>query len=178
MKATWMRGLLLAAVALLGCGRSHAQTGPALTPAAIDRQIQEAWQAQHIQPSPPVDDARFLRRAYLDILGTVPPPNVVTAFLADQSPDKRAKLVDTLLDNPRYANHWTDYWDYTLMGPVKNGLQVNRYAFRQWLREQFLQNTPWNKFVTELITARGETLLNGDLARGISMTETRKGASP
>src|SRR5690349_2941814 len=95
---------LLAAAALLGAGGAQAQTKPALSPAWIDHLIRLEWHKQNIQPAPPVDDPRYLRRAYLDILGTIPPPEAVTAFLANKSPNKRAKLVETLLDDPRYAN--------------------------------------------------------------------------
>ncbi|HZT40674.1 MAG TPA: DUF1549 and DUF1553 domain-containing protein [Chthonomonadaceae bacterium] len=179
MKWRYVGVWLLAATALLGMSRAQAQTRPALSPAWIDHLIRLEWHKQNIQPAPPVDDARFLRRAYLDILGTIPPPDVVTAFLADKSPNKRAKLIDTLLDDPRYANHWTDYWDNTLMGQKIGGQLVDRSAFREWLRQQFLQNTPWNKFVYNLISASGQNSTGGTYAkaRGLMMpAETMQGA--
>lgn len=171
-------GLLLV-TALLGGSRAQAQTKPALSPAWIDHLIRLEWHKQHIQPAPPADDARFLRRAYLDILGTIPPPEAVTAFLADKSSNKRARLIATLLDDPRYANHWTDYWDYTLMGQKVGGQLVDRSAFRQWLRQQFLQNTPWNKFVYDLITASGQNSTGGTYAKaqGLMQADTTQGTA-
>src|SRR5260370_36981876 len=64
------------------------------TRAAVDRTIEAAWRKQRVQPAPPVDDARFLRRIYLDLWGAVPPPAAVSAFAADRTPDKRARAVD------------------------------------------------------------------------------------
>jgi hypothetical protein len=93
---------------------------------------------------------------YVDIVGTVPPADVTNKFLADPSPDKRAKMVDTLLASPEYAQHWMNYWDDVLMGSAKpNGL-TDRIAFRHWLRGRFAQNASWDRIVTDLVTATGE----------------------
>jgi hypothetical protein len=152
---------------LLGASRLSAQpqAAPALTPAAIDHRIRLEWKHNNIIPAPPVDDAQFLRRLYLDVIGTIPPPEAVTAFLADKSPDKRAHALDTLLADPRYADHWTDYWDNILMGRQARGQVIDRTAFRQWLHTQFEQNKPWNRFVYDLITASGLNSVGGSYAR-------------
>lgn len=124
--------------------------------AKVDRLIEAAWKQQNIQPSAKVDDARYLRRIYLDIVGTIPSEQVVKDFLSDQSPDKRARAVDALLNDPRYVDHWTTYWDSVLMGKPAFSPVVDRQEFRRWLHAQFDQNTPWNTFVTRLITASGQ----------------------
>jgi hypothetical protein len=83
---------------------------------AIDAALREAWQREGLTPAPRADDATFLRRAYLDIAGTIPPADTMTAFVASSEPDKRKKAVDALLASPDYAEHWMNYWDDVLMG--------------------------------------------------------------
>src|SRR5437764_9819742 len=87
-----------------------------LSPAAVDNMIRAEWKKASIVPAPPVDDARFLRRIYLDITGTIPTEETVRAFLVDKSPIKRANAIDTLLGSDKYAGFWTSYWDQTPMG--------------------------------------------------------------
>ena len=121
----------------------------------VDSQLQAAWEAKKIVPAPDVDDARFLRRAYLDLVGTLPPPEKVTAFLADANKSKRESLIDELLKHPHYARRWANYWDAVLIGRVTEAAVMDRSGFRQWLEEQFATNAPWNKIVYELLTAEG-----------------------
>lgn len=134
---------------------------PALGAASIDAAIRAEWQKQGVVAAPRVDDARFLRRAWIDIVGTLPPADTVTAFLADASPDKRAKAVDALLASPRYAEHWAAFWDDVLMGQVVRDPAVDRAAFRVWLRDKFAANAPWNTVVYDLITATGKNSEGG-----------------
>jgi hypothetical protein len=133
---------------------------PTFGPAAIDAAIRAAWQKEGIVPAGPVDDAGFLRRAWLDIGGTLPPPGAVAAFLADPAPDKRAKAIEALLASPHYADRWTDAWDEVLVGQARSPL-VDRGAFRRWLHARFEANTPWNKLVYELLTATGRNSVGG-----------------
>src|SRR5262249_9643087 len=91
----------------------------------------------------------------IDVTGTLPTPERVKAFLDDPSTDKRARLVDELLASPRYADHWADYWDDVLMGPLAKARGVDRKEFRQWLHDQFERNAPWNELSPSLITASG-----------------------
>lgn len=139
-----------------------------LSPAGIDSMVQAEWKLQGVVPAAPVDDARFLRRIYIDIVGTIPPAQVVSDFLADRSPDKRAKAVEALLDSPRYAENWTNYWNHLLMaGRAENVRFVDRAAFRQWLYGEFDHNVPWNKFVYDLITASGQNSAGGPGGRAM-----------
>ncbi len=133
---------------------------PSFGPAAIDAAVRAAWQEAGITPAGRVDDAGFLRRAWLDIAGTLPPPEVVAAFLADAAPDKRARAVDALLESPRYADRWTDAWYDILMGPVRSPA-VDHGAFRRWLHAQFAANTPWDKLAYSLLTATGRNSVGG-----------------
>src|SRR5258707_511583 len=66
-------------------------------PSSIDTMIKAEWKKGGIVPAPPTDDARFLRRVYLDVTGTIPPPDAVQVFLSYKSPNRREKAIDTLL---------------------------------------------------------------------------------
>jgi hypothetical protein len=134
---------------------------PPLAPDAIDAAIREAWSAAGVKPAPRADDATFLRRAYVDVVGTIPDPDAVAAFLADSSPDKRRKLVDALLDSPAYADHWMNYWDDVLMGRNVKSAAVDRVAFRAWLRARFQENAPWDRVVRDLVAAIGQNSEGG-----------------
>ncbi len=127
-----------------------------LTAVDVDAAIRAAWTKEGITPAPTTDDARYLRRAYLDITGVIPPLDVVTAFLADGAADKRAKLVASLLASPRYADHWTDLWDRVLLGRDVRARLVDRDAFRGWLHGELAKNVGWNRMVIDLLTATGE----------------------
>ncbi len=153
---------------------------PSFTAANIDAAIHEEWKKANVTPAPRADDATFLRRIYVDIVGTIPPPDVTTKFLADTSPDKRAKMVDTLLASPEYAEHWMNYWDDVLMGsdPKGAGNMSDRSELRAWLRARFAENAPWNAIVREIISATGQNSDGGPKTRGaqISMQPARLGA--
>jgi hypothetical protein len=165
MKRPWMAAGLVALLTLVAIGVGRSQDKAGFGPATIDHEIRAEWQQQGIVPAPPADDARYLRRIYLDITGTLPPPQAVVDFLADRSPDKRARAADALLDSPKYADQWTNYWDNVLMGHQMRAKQVDRYAFRQWLHAQFENDAAWNKFVYDLITASGQNSTGGSYAK-------------
>jgi hypothetical protein len=136
----------------------------AFTAADADRLLAAEWQRRGIRPARPADDATFLRRAYLDLTGTLPPPEEVTAFLANtQSPTakKRALLIEKLLASPRYAEHFTDYWEAVLFGRARRGGDIDREAFRAWFRARLADNLGWDKLVYELITATGVNSVGG-----------------
>src|SRR5262245_56934863 len=81
----------------------------------IDELIAQRLEAEQIQPSPLADDAEFLRRAYLDIAGVIPPAQKASSFLASKDPDKRAKLIDELLSGSDYGRHLADIWQALLL---------------------------------------------------------------
>src|SRR5207302_10313244 len=116
-----------------------------------------------LAPSALCTDAEFIRRASLDVAGVLPTPDEARAFDADASSDKRAKLVDRLLQTPAYADYWATKWG-DLLRP--NTLRVGVkpvYLFDQWLRQSFRQNKPYDRFVREIITAEGSTHRCGPL---------------
>jgi hypothetical protein len=128
----------------------------------IDAEVRAAWEKHNVEPAPAADDAAFLRRVFLDLCGTIPSYDEAKAFLDDASPDKRSKLIDRLLDDPRYAQHQADVWDMLLFGRDPPGYDAReRSGFQRWLREAFAKNTPYDQLVGQLLRAEGNTLENG-----------------
>ena len=161
--------VLVAAAAVFAAAGTRparaAPTGPAAgrdaSVAALDRLLERAWHRRGLQPPTAVDDARFLRRIWIDLAGVVPPAAEVSAFLADRAPGKRARAVDALLAGPRYADHFTDGWEKVLMGRRFAGPAVDRFAFRGWLRGELARNAPWTEIARALVTASGRNSLGG-----------------
>ncbi len=130
--------------------------------AVIDEQVQAAWQKEKLTPARPATDAEFLRRIYLDLCGSVPTYDETVSFLADNSPDKRATLIDRLLDDPRYAQHQADVWDLILFSRNPPGFDTDkRDGIQGWLRDQFAKNTPYDVMVLAILRAEGNTLDHG-----------------
>lgn len=121
----------------------------------IDALIAERWEADHIIPAEAADDAEFLRRAYLDIAGTIPSVAEARAFLSDDDPEKRQRLVEQLLVDPRYVVHFTGVWKHVLIPEVESDFNVVYFGpmFENWLRVQMLENRPYDEMVRELLTA-------------------------
>jgi hypothetical protein len=137
----------------------------------IDRLLAPYLAAQGVNYAP-VDDRTFARRVYLDVLGLLPAPEDVDAFVADTSPDKRAQLVDRLLaDRQQYAAHWFSFWndalrnDYQGTGYIDGG----RQQISAWLFTSLGENKPYDQFVRELITAApgAEGFIKGIVWRGV-----------
>lgn len=189
LRRTWPWVVL---VALSACSGSCAGTpapspssvntatppAPAPAPAAadivarVDTLLEAEWKASGVSPAKPATDAQFLRRAYLDLAGTLPPAEVVTAFLADARPDKRARAVDTLLASPRYVERWAAYWEEVLLRDKAKANIVDRAAFRTWLRARFAENAPWDRVTRELVTATGKSSPGGSARERRMAAET------
>jgi hypothetical protein len=107
------------------------------------------------------DDATFLRRVSLDIAGTLPTSEEVQSFLADTSPNKRGLLVDRLLDSPAYADQFANKWNFVLRNHKVNGEDTpGTMLFHQWLWNKMYDNTPYDQFVREIVTASGDPQIN------------------
>ncbi|HVL15669.1 MAG TPA: DUF1553 domain-containing protein, partial [Gemmata sp.] len=119
--------------------------------------------ANHTTLTPLADDLAFLRRVTLDTVGVVPTPEEIRTFLADKSSDRRAKVIDRLLADPRWADHWVGYWqDVLAENPnIINPTLNNTGPFRWWLYESFRDNKPVDLFVTELLRMRGSERFGG-----------------
>lgn len=103
-------------------------------------------------------DASFMRRAYLDVIGTLPTAEEVRRFLSNRSPDKRAKLIDDLLERPEFAEYWALKWCDLLR--VKSEFPSNLWpnavqAYQYWVLDAFRHNMPFDQFARALLTASG-----------------------
>jgi hypothetical protein len=121
----------------------------------IDRLVDAYFTQNKLSFPSPVDDATFARRAYLDLIGLLPTPEQLDQFLANNSPDKREQLIDSLLaDNVDYADHWLTFWndllrnDYAGTGYIDGG----RKQITTWLYAALRDNKPYDQFVRELIS--------------------------
>jgi hypothetical protein len=128
----------------------------------IDTLVHNKLKKIRITPSGVCDDNTFVRRAYLDIIGVLPTPEAVKAFVADKSPDKRSKLVDDLIARPEFVRMWVMKWAELLQIRTQNNqfYYKNAVLYFEWLREQFEQDQPMDKIVQELLGARGGTFSN------------------
>lgn len=121
----------------------------------IDAPIHAKLKKLNIVPSGECDDAIYLRRVYLDIIGTLPTPEKARSFLADDRGDKRARLVDELLKRPEYADYWALKWaDLLRVDLLKLG-HKRAYLYYKWIRDSFSTNTPLDQFAYELVAAEG-----------------------
>jgi len=127
----------------------------------IDRFIVDRWRAVELPESsrPPglCDDATFLRRVYLDLIGVVPTIDEATKFLADTTPDKRPRLVEQLLSRDEdYADHWTAFWQEAIGSAISEeiGGIPTRGNYHNFLHNSFMTNKPFDLMVAELITPR------------------------
>lgn len=123
----------------------------------VDELVHNKLRQLQYQPSAKCDDATFLRRLSLDVRGLLPTAEEAADFLDDGSPDKRQKLIDQFLDSPKYARYWGL--------KMADLLRINREhlspdqasAYSQWVFESVESNMPYDRFVTELLTANGST---------------------
>jgi mono/diheme cytochrome c family protein len=120
----------------------------------IDLFLDNYFTANHIKPPTIVNDRLFARRVWLDVIGLLPPPDALEAFVADRHPDKRRELVRSLLADSRdYAEHWLTFWndalrnDYRGTGYIDGG----RKQITSWLYSALVTNMPYDRFVAELI---------------------------
>ncbi len=112
---------------------------------------------------PLTDDMTFLRRVTLDTVGVPPSESEIREFLADPSPDSRANVVDRLLKDPRWADHWMGYWlDVLAENPnLLSGSLNNSGPFRWWIYESLRDDQPMDAFVTELVRMEGSSNIGG-----------------
>lgn len=137
----------------------------------IDELVYRKLQSLNVLPSAACDDATFLRRASLDTIGRLPTTDEARAFLDDSVAGKRERLIDSLLTREEYADFWANKWcDLLRPNPYRVGIKATM-SLDGWLRDKFRDNTPYDQFVRELLTARGSTWRNG----AVTMFRDRRG---
>ncbi len=130
---------------------------------AIDRFIGAKLEENDLKAAGLVDDASFVRRVTLDLIGVPPSPAQLDSFNKDRSPQRRANYIDQLLQHPGWADHWVGYWQDVLAenpGVLKPMLN-NSGPFRFYLHEAFLDNRPMDRFVTDLVMMEGSKYYGG-----------------
>ncbi len=163
MKTSLISALVLTAI-LTGTVVAWAQTGPYESPAKltsdgkIDELVFGRLKQLDIQPANLCSDAVFVRRAYLDVIGTQPTAREASSFILDHDPAKRTKLIDRLLARDEFADYWAMKWSDLLR--VKAEFPINLWPnaaqeYHRWIRTAIEQNQPYDQFVRELLTASG-----------------------
>ncbi|XHR30793.1 MAG: DUF1553 domain-containing protein [Chthoniobacteraceae bacterium] len=127
-------------------------------PGKLDALVEAGLRRKAIEPAPLCSDAVFLRRVYLDVIGTLPTADEARRFLDDASPDKRALLINALLERDEFADYWGMKWGETLR--VKSEFPINLWpnaaqAYDRWIRTALRENMPFTRFAWELLTASG-----------------------
>jgi hypothetical protein len=124
----------------------------------IDDLVLAGLRANGIEPANLCSDGVFIRRIYLDVVGALPEPQEVAKFLQDTNPDKRARLIDTLLERPEFADYWALKWCDILR--VKAEFPINLWpnavqAYQRWICDSLRENKPYDWFVREMLTSSG-----------------------
>jgi hypothetical protein len=163
-----MKGLAIAfifLVAALSAQFAQAQTARPFESDAkpvaatrIDTLVLAELQRRGIEPARTCSDEVFVRRVYLDVIGTLPEPSEVLDFLQDSGANKRALLIDALLSRPEFADYWTLKWCDLLR--VKSEFPINLWpnavqAYDRWVHDAIRQNWPYDRFARELLTSSG-----------------------
>lgn len=132
--------------------------------AMIDDSIAQVWKDYELRPVGEVDDAVWCRRVFLDVVGRIPKYSELVEFVSDRSSNKRAALVDRLLNDDRYteeyAGHWSSVWTNLLIGRSGGTDRrdlTNRDGMQKYLRDSFARNKTYDRIVYELVSAEGST---------------------
>jgi len=126
----------------------------------IDTHVFARLKDLRIEPSDLCTDAEFVRRAHLDAIGRLPTPERVREFLADRSPDRRAKLIDELLARDEYADWWGLKWADRLGVNQRFVGKIGAVKYHQWVRQQVASNVPEDEFARRILTASGGNYSN------------------
>jgi hypothetical protein len=121
----------------------------------IDDLVARRLKTLNVRPSPEADDATFLRRISLDLVGTLPTPDEARRFLSDSRPDRRARLVDELFERPEFADYWALKWADVLRVDREALGRKRAYGYYRWIRDSVAANMPYDQFARAVLTAEG-----------------------
>ena len=132
----------------------------------IDKLIEQKVATEKVGLSPTTDDAEFLRRVYLDLTGKIPSADKTVAFLDSKEANKRATLIDQLLESKDYGKHMADVWQALLLTRSVDTRRFLQYYpnVEKWLEEQFNSNAGWDKITRGILTASGPVDKTGPVA--------------
>jgi hypothetical protein len=131
--------------------------------ARIDAEIDKVLKRDEVTPAPPSSDAEFLRRVYLDVIGLPPGADEARAFLDDESEDKRERLIEKLLDDPRFGEHIADQWLTILVGRGKSKKNTD-LVLGKWIADAVNSGRPFNELIYEMLAAEGTMADNPGVA--------------
>jgi len=126
----------------------------------VNERIRTVCEENEVEMSTLADDAEWLRRVYLDVVGHIPPTEKVEAFQKDKDPNKRILVIEQLLDDPDYVLNMTMIWRNLLIGRNTPD-RTSRAGMEKFLREAFARSRPWNEIVYDILTAEGHYEENG-----------------
>ncbi|MAG92878.1 MAG: S-layer protein [Planctomycetaceae bacterium] len=127
----------------------------------IDEHVWNKLERLGLTPSEPAGDERFLRRATIDVIGRVPTPEEARDFLKADPKTRRVALIERLLEEPEFPEHWANKWaDLLRPNPYRVGIKATM-NFDHWIRDAFRKGKPMDEFTRELLSARGGTFRNG-----------------
>jgi hypothetical protein len=166
--AVWIAATLLLAISAPAAPPASATNvfeapGPVTPEGAIDRMVFTNLARQKIQPVL-CSDAVFVRRAYLDVIGTLPTAQEAREFIQDKTPGKRRQLIERLLERDEFADYWAMKWGDILR--IKAEFPVNLWpnaaqAYHRWVRASLAANKPYDQFARELLTSSGSNFRVG-----------------
>ena len=129
----------------------------------IDQLLKQDWDKAGLKANAPASDEVLVRRLYLDIAGRIPTLDESQAYLSSKDPQKRAKLIDTLLDSDGYTSHMFNYWADVLRLTDNVKGRITAEAYEEWLKQQIKAGTPFDQFVKKLLTTEGGVWDSGSI---------------
>jgi hypothetical protein len=152
---------VLAAALAAGAASPFEGNATLTSESRIDKLVLARLEQLNIKPASVCSDAVFVRRVYLDVIGTLPEAAELRAFLEDRTPDKRSILIDRLLERDEFADYWAMKWSNLLR--VKSEFPINLWpnavqAYHHWIRTSIKENLPYDRFVREMLTASGSNI--------------------
>jgi len=139
------------------------QAAPLPESQKIDQLLSQDWAKAGLKPNPPASDEVLVRRLYLDIAGRIPTLDEAQAYIRSQDPQKRAKLIDTLLASDGYTSHMFNYWADVLRLTDNVKGRITAEAYEEWLKQQVKANVPYDQFVKNLLTTDGGVWDSGSI---------------
>ena len=121
----------------------------------VDELVDRKLRKLNLAASKLAEDAEYLRRVYLDTIGTLPTAMEARLFLADKQPDKRSRLVNELFKRPEFADYWALQWSDIFRVDRRALGHSGAYAYYRWIRESVAANKPYDQFARELVAAEG-----------------------